>query len=392
MRAQPVVRNAGAVLTAAVIAQIGVSALQHGLPALGPVLQQTFALDTSGTAALLGLGSLGTAIAILLWGPMTDHTTDRLVALLGLLLTSVSLVIAGFSAFVGSLVGLIIGLLAAGLFAAAPTVALTKSIASAFQPINRMGLALGIRQGAVPLGAAAAAIALPLIALRWGLAFAFWSMAIVLLLAAFGVSRAVHGEHQITRLEPLVPTPWARIAPMLIASSLYTATQIGIMSLLTLYLVNARGWSTPAAAAVFAGVMVATVILRVLLGLAADRWEHQRLWMFKGFGFITAGLLVVAARTDPAPITGILIVIAGITGMGWNVVAYTLTISLVPHERVGTSQGVLNALVFAAWGMSAIITGLLVQTFSWSVAWIVLAILAITGAVIARTKSFYQRT
>jgi MFS family permease len=382
------VRNAAAVLIAAVIAQVSVSALQQGLPALGPILQQSFALDTSGTGALLGIGSLGTAAAVLLWGRMTDHTTDRLVAVLGLVLTSASLGIAGFTALIGSLPGLLLGLLAAGLFAAAPTVALTKSIARAFESSNRLGLAFGIRQAAVPLGAAAAGIALPLIALRWGVAFSLWSMAIVLLFAAFGVSRAVHGERRVAQRTPLGPTPWARIAPMLTASGLYTATQIGIISLLTLYLVNARGWSAPAAAVVFAGVMVATIILRVLVGFAADRWEHRRLWMFKITGFITAGLLVVAALTDPAPIAGVVIVIAGVIGMGWNALAFTLTVSLVPHERVGTSQGVLNALIFTAWGLSPIVTGFLVQTFSWSIAWIVLAVLAVAGAVIARTHSF----
>ena len=137
---------------------------------------------------------------------------------------------------------------------------------------------------------------------------------------------------------------------------------------------------------------MATVFLRILLGFAADRWAHRRLWLFKSIGYITAGLLIMAAITNPAPVAGIFIVIAGVIGMGWNVVAFSLTISLVPHERVGTSQGVLNALVFGAWGISTIITGLLVQTFSWSVAWLVLAVLAVSGAVIARTKSFYQRS
>ena len=379
-----------AVLVAAVIAQVSVSALQQGLPALGPILQQTFALDTSGTGALLGVGSLGTAAAVLLWGRMTDHTTDRLVAVLGLLLTSACLAVAGLTAWLGSLPGLMLGLFAAGLFAAAPTVALTKSIARAFESTNRMGLAFGIRQAAVPLGAALAGIALPLIALRWGVAFSLWSLALMLLIAALGVARTVHGERRLTQRVPLGPTPWAHIAPMLTASGLYTATQIGIVSLLTLYLVNARGWSAPAAAVVFAGVMVATIILRVLVGFAADRWEHRRLWMFKLTGFITAALLVIAAVTDPAPIAGVVIVVAGVVGMGWNALAFTLTVSLVPHERVGTSQGVLNALIFTAWGLSPIFTGFLVQTFSWSVAWIVLALIAVAGAVIARTHRFVR--
>ncbi len=377
-------------LVAAVIAQVSVSALQQGLPALGPILQRTFALDTSGTGALLGIGSLGTAAAVLLWGRMTDHTTDRLVAVLGLLLTSACLAIAGFTAWLGSLPGLMLGLFAAGLCAAAPTVALTKSIARAFESSNRMGLAFGVRQAAVPLGAAAAGIALPLIALRWGVAFSLWSMAFVLLIAALGVARAVHGERRKAQRVALGPTPWAHIAPMLTASGLYTATQIGIVSLLTLYLVNARGWSAPAAAVVFAGVMVATIVLRVLVGFAADRWEHRRLWMFKLTGFITAALLVIAAVTDPAPIAGVVIVIAGVVGMGWNALAFTLTVSLVPHERVGTSQGVLNALIFTAWGLSPIFTGFLVQTFSWPFAWIVLALIAVAGAVIARTHRFIK--
>ena len=78
MASQPVARNAAAVLTAAVMAQISVSALQQGLPALGPVLQQDFALDTAGTAALLGVGSLGTAIAILLWAYYTYVKKNKL--------------------------------------------------------------------------------------------------------------------------------------------------------------------------------------------------------------------------------------------------------------------------------------------------------------------------
>lgn len=58
MSARVVVRSSAALLAAAVIAQLSISALQQGLPALGPVLQQTFALQTSGTAALWEWGAL----------------------------------------------------------------------------------------------------------------------------------------------------------------------------------------------------------------------------------------------------------------------------------------------------------------------------------------------
>jgi len=68
-----------------------------------------------------------------------------------------------------------------------------------------------------------------------------------------------------------------------------------------------------------------------------------------------------------------------------------LTVSLVPESRVGTSQGALNASLFVAWGLSPILTGFLVETFSWSLAWIVLAFLAIIGAATARTHSFARQ-
>ena len=378
-------------LGAAVIAQVSISGFQQGLPALGPILQTTFSLDTSGTGAILGVGSLGTAVAVLIWGRLTDRTTDRFVAVFGLLLASASLGLAGFAAHIDSLPGLMLALFATGICAAAPTVALTKSIFIAFAAGRRMGLAFGIRQAAVPLGAAAAGVFLPILAISRGLAAALWGLAAMLLFAALVVYRAVHGERRTNQGAPLGPTPWAAIAPMLTASSLYTLTQIGVVSLLTLYLVNARGWSPPAAATVFTGVMVSAILLRILVGIAADRWPHHRLWLFKMAGMITATLLVIAALTDPAPISGIIVVIAGITGMGWNALAFTLTVSLVPESRVGTSQGALNASLFVAWGLSPILTGFLVETFSWSLAWIVLAFLAIIGAATARTHSFARQ-
>lgn len=376
-------RAAMAVLLAAVAAQVSVSALQQGLPALGPILQTTFGLDTTATGALLGIGSLGTAIAVLGWGRLTDRWTDRRVAVLGLALTAAALVIAGIGAQIGSLTGTIAGLLFAGFAAAAPTVALTKSIARSFSPTRRMGLAFGIRQAAVPVGGATAGIVLPLLALRISLAAALWSLAALLVLAGIAVTRAVPGQRATSTTQELGPTPWRRIAPMLVSSALYTMAQIGIVALLTLYLVNARGWSPQAAGLAFAAVMAATVGVRVLVGFAADRWPDGRVKLFITTGLITAGLLLSAALLAPAPVTVVLLIAAGILGMGWNALAFTVTVSLVPESRIGTSQGVLNAMIFASWGAAPIVTGAAVQTWSWSAAWVMLAAFAIAGAVIA---------
>jgi sugar phosphate permease len=372
---------------AAVAAQLSVSALQQGLPSLGPILQSTFDLDTAGTGLLLGIGSLGTAVAVTLWGRLTDHTSDRFVAIVGLLLTAGALSVAGFAASLGSLWGTAIGLIGAGLTAAAPTVALTKSVVRAFTDTDRIGLAFGVRQAAVPLGGVTAGLVLPLVALSISLAAALWTMSALLLLAAVLVALTVHSDRvRATARPPLGATPWRPVLPLFAASALYTATQIGLVSLLTLYLVTARDWSPEAAALAFSFVMGATIALRVTIGFAADRWPLRRMALFRTTGLITAVVLLLAAWTNPQPISVTLLIIASIMGMGWNSLAFTMTVSLVPADRMGTSQGALNAIIFTSWGLAPIVTSRVVEATSWPVAWVVLALLSVAGAFIARAR------
>ncbi len=322
-----------------------------------------------------------------MWGRLTDHTSDRFVAVVGLMLTAAALIGAGIGASVGSLIGTAVGLIGAGLTAAAPTVALTKSIVRAFANTNRIGLAFGFRQAAVPLGGATAGLILPLVALSISLAAALWTLAVLLLIAAGLVAGTVKSTRDRSQARPpLGPTPWRPVLPMFAASALYTITQIGVIALLTLYLVTARGWAPESAALAFALVMVTTVMLRVGIGYAADRLPLRRVALFRVTGLITAGLLLTAVATNAHPVTVVFLLLAAVMGMGWNSLAFTLTVSLVPADRMGTSQGALNAVIFTSWGLAPIVTSRLVEATSWQVAWVFLAIASVLGAVIARAN------
>jgi predicted MFS family arabinose efflux permease len=89
-------RDALGILTAAVAAQLAVSAAQQGLPALGPILASTFNLTTAGVGLLLGTISLGTATAVIFWGKLSDRINDRLIAVLGLFGTATCFAVAAF--------------------------------------------------------------------------------------------------------------------------------------------------------------------------------------------------------------------------------------------------------------------------------------------------------
>ena len=142
-------RDALGILTAAVAAQLAVSAAQQGLPALGPILASTFNLTTAGVGLLLGTISLGTATAVIFWGKLADRINDRLVAVLGLLGTATCFAVAAF--FETSEVAHF-AIIFAGIMMAAPTVAMTKGLARNFVHLGNIGFALSTRQAAVPVG------------------------------------------------------------------------------------------------------------------------------------------------------------------------------------------------------------------------------------------------
>lgn len=383
-------RGAGGVLLAAVTAQLGVSGLHQGLPAIGPILQRDFGVDTTLTALLLGAVAIGSAITVLAWGRLTDHTTDRGVALAGLIATAAGVGIAGFAAFLGSFPATAAALLAAGLAAAAPSLALTKSLAQAFASTRRIGVAFGLRQAAVPLGGLLAALTLPILALGINLATALWALSLALLLAAVTVFRSVPGNPIRTKGKALGRTPWRKVGPMIAATGLYTAAQGGVLALLTIYLVDSLGWRATEAAWIYGLVMLVTIALRVLIGLAADRWPMRRVHLFTLTGVATAVFLLAAAVAGPTSSSAPLLIAAAILGMGGNALAFTLTVLLVPTERIGTSQGVLNAVIFASWGTAPIVTAAIVAVWSWSVGWVALAALALAGAGIAGTLAVRQ--
>jgi MFS family permease len=73
------------VLVAAAATQVAFSALQTGLPALGPALRNEFGLSLPALGAVLGATTLGTVATVYAWGVLADRLGERWVLLGGLL-------------------------------------------------------------------------------------------------------------------------------------------------------------------------------------------------------------------------------------------------------------------------------------------------------------------
>src|SRR5581483_5998247 len=148
------------VLGAGTLAQASFSVSSVGLPALGPTLKSGYGLTLTETGVVLAAIGIGMLFTLLPWGLIADRVDERWVIASGLTAASALLVVAstthGFATVTASLVG--VGALGASVSAASG-----RAIMAWFPP-TELGLALGIRQTAIPIGGALGAGLLPVLA------------------------------------------------------------------------------------------------------------------------------------------------------------------------------------------------------------------------------------
>ena len=148
------------ILALGTIAQASYSAVFLGIPVMAPQLRDEYGLSLTQTGVVLAAFSIGSVVTLLPWGILADRVGERSVLAAGLAVASVALV---FAAFASGYVSLVLLLAVAGGAGASVNAASGRAVMGWFRPSQR-GLALGIRQTALPLGGAAAAVALPPIA------------------------------------------------------------------------------------------------------------------------------------------------------------------------------------------------------------------------------------
>src|SRR6185503_11026642 len=156
------------------------SALRMGLPALGPALRDTYGLTLPEVGFAFTAVAIGVMLTLVPWGMLTDRIGERPVMGAGLIGCALALVGTAYAPTYGLLLA---GLLVAGMLGASSTGASGRAVMGWFGRDER-GFALGIRQMALPLGGAAASVALPQLVGAGGLQAAFLTLAGLCLVAA----------------------------------------------------------------------------------------------------------------------------------------------------------------------------------------------------------------
>ncbi|MBA2536340.1 MAG: MFS transporter, partial [Actinobacteria bacterium] len=146
-----------AILAVGVVAQASFSALFFGIPVLAPALRSEYRLTLAQLGVVLASVSVGMVLTVLPWGVLADRISERAVMATGLAIATASLVAA---ATAGSFAWLVVALTGAGAFGACVQAASGRAVMGWFDVTER-GFALAIRQTAVVVGGAFAALALP---------------------------------------------------------------------------------------------------------------------------------------------------------------------------------------------------------------------------------------
>jgi MFS family permease len=256
-----VVLGVGAGATAAM------SAVQGGLPAVSPALQDAFDLTLVQVTAVFTAFALGTVLTLLAWGMASDVRGERLVIATGLGGGSAGLFAAASS---HGYTALLVWMTLAGMLGSAGIAASGRAVFGWF-PRHERGLALGLRQTAVPAGAAVASFTLPALASAAGVHAALYALAGFMLLAAIAAALWLREGPRVESAAP--PAPDAardpRIWRLSAASSLMIVGQIGVTSLLVLYLYRERDWSAGRAAVALGVVQVGAALARASAGRSA---------------------------------------------------------------------------------------------------------------------------
>jgi MFS family permease len=251
------------VLAAGTTAQAAFSALLIGLPVLAPALRDRYDLSLSQIGLALSSVWIGPILTLLPWGLLADRIGERFVLASGLAGCGALAAAAGWAHSFEMLV-VLLGL--AGALGASVNAASGRAVMQWFSAGQR-GLALGVRQTAIPLGGALAALALPLVNHAGGLkaSFAFLGAVCIVAAAIAGVAVREAARPEV-ELEP-EDVEWtlrdSRLWTLSLGSGLYLFAQIALTSFFVLFLHDEHGVSPGAAAAALAVMQVGAVITRI---------------------------------------------------------------------------------------------------------------------------------
>ena len=371
------------VLAAGTLANAAFSMVFSGIPMTAIMLRSSYGLDNAGLGLVLGLMGLGIALSELPWGLLTDRWGDRPVLLTGLggtCVTLLALSILGAPhagqvppvAWLGSL------LLLTGLLGGSVNGASGRAIMLWFAASQR-GLAMSIRQTAIPMGGALGALLLPWLALRHGFVSVFTTLAAATMLAALLCALWLHEPSRKLdeRCSPKSPNPSAlrnrQVWRLCLGIGLLCVPQFAVLQFGTVFLHDGARLGTGTLSAAMATLQISAMALRIWSGHWTDKHRNRSVYLAAciGTSALLFALLAAASALHFSPSALVLLlVLSGTAVSAWHGVAYAELATIAGMQQAGTALGLCNTLVFIANFLTPQAVASLLLHAPWAAIWI----------------------
>jgi sugar phosphate permease len=369
-----------AVLAAGTAAATSGSAFFIGIPVLAPTLRDEFDLSLSQVGLALASLWVGALLTLLPWGLLADRFGERVVLSTG---TAACGVLAAAAGWAPNFVALVALLFFASAMGASVNAASGRAVMQWFS-VEERGLALGIRQTAIPLGAAVGALTLPLVEDAGGLKAAFTYLGALSVGAAIVAALVIREAPAIDKELEGDAIPWTlrdrRLWTLSAGSGLYLFGQLPLMSFTVLFLHDVHGVSDARAAVVLAVFQVGAVFSRIGAGRLSDRLR-SRLRPLRWIGLASAGgllLTALVARSSLIVVVAV-IVVAGTISMAWNGLSLTAAAELAGRARSGAAIGFQQSTLSLIGVAVPIAFASVVEAASWQAAFALAALGPLAG-------------
>ncbi|HEX7911309.1 MAG TPA: MFS transporter [Paraburkholderia sp.] len=399
-------RHRWKVLGVGVAANASFSAAFSGIPTTAVLLRSGYHLGNDGLGLALGMLGLGIAVSELPWGLLTDRWGDRRVLLLGLLSTAAAL--AGLALFVvpsgtrvPGVTALALGLLLVGLFGGSVNGSSGRAVMAWFREGER-GLAMSIRQTAVPAGGGLGALVLPVLASRFGFTSVYTVLALACAITAVFAwhwlhepshadtgssnARTAHGAAAASsvpaKVSPLRDIGIWRVA---LGAGALCVPQIAVITFGTVFLHDFSRAGVMVISVTIAAVQTGAAIARVWSGGWTDRRGNRRAYM-RACSLLTAVLFASLAamtgfagmhHTAMTAVFALMVVLGGVSGSAWHGVAFTELATLAGTNRAGTALAMGNTCVFLTLFLTPLAIPALLSVGSWPMVWAVASVCAL---------------
>ncbi|KWC74405.1 MFS transporter [Burkholderia cepacia] len=392
------------VLAAGVAANMSFSAAAAGIPTTAVWMRSAYHLDNGALGLVLGALGFGVALSELPWGIAADRFGDRRVLLTGLVATAAMLAlmvctIVPSAHAVPPLARVVVAMCCVGLLGGSVNGSSGRAVMRWFGERER-GLAMSIRQTAVPLGGGVGAALLPSLASHLGFAAVFGALMLLCAGSAVLTWRWLHeppaepavahgaAHRPAARPQPAQPARLAhgplasaRVWRIVLGIGLLCAPQFAVLTFATVFLHDFGRLGLAGISAAMVVLQLGAMVMRVWSGRHTDRHGNRRAYL-RGSVLVAAGsftLLAAATAGSPhVPLAAIvaILVFAGVCVSAWHGVAYTELATLAGANHAGTALGMANTVVYLGLFATPLAIPPLLAVSSWSVVWLAAALVA----------------